>query len=591
MSTKRVVRRLTAVVAADVAGYSRLMAADEEGTLADLKSHRRALIGPKIKQHRGRIVKTTGDGVLLEFASVVDAVRCAVEVQRGMVARNEAVAQEMRIEFRIGIHVGDIIIDDNDIFGDGVNIAARLEGIAEPGGICISDDAHHQIRGKVDISYDDMGQRTLKNIAEPVRAWRVRVGSNATSAMQPNPSARPAQILALPDKPSIAVLPFQNMSGDPEQEYFTDGMVEDITTALSRFKSLFVIARNSTFTYKGKAVDIKQVGRELGVRYVLEGSVRKAGGRVRITGQLIEAAIGHHVWADHFDGSLEDVFELQDRVTESVVGAIEPSLALAEINRGRSKPTESLDAYDCYLRALLPFYLHTRDGNETSVMWLSRAIDLDPDYASAKALLAVVLQMRAVQGWANAADRTRAVELAKEALIAGRDDPMVLCWVALVLAYFAQEYEQALAVADRAVALNPNSAQLLGYSAWVYCFACFNLEKAIEYFDRAIRLSPRDPYVGGMLGGLAIANLIINRNEEAARVSQLAIRESPNLTAPYRGQMVALVRLGRTDEARKIAERMLALDPGYTITKRPKFRDRVFQESYCAALKAAGLPE
>jgi len=383
VSTKRVVRRLTAVVAADVAGYSRLMAADEEGTLADLKSHRRALIDPKIKQHRGRIVKTTGDGMLLEFASVVDAVRCAVEVQRGMIARNEAVAQEKRIEFRIGINVGDIIFDDNDIFGDDVNIAARLEGIAEPGGICISDDARHQIRGKVDISYDDMGPQTLKNIAEPVRTWRIRVGGDATSAMQPTPSARPAQILALPDKPSIAVLPFQNMSGDPEQDYFADGMVEDIITALSRFKSLFVIARNSSFTYKGKAIDIRRIGRELGVRYVLEGSVRKAAGKVRITGQLIDAATSGHLWADRFDGSLDDIFELQDQLTTSVVGAVAPMMDQAEMERAKRKPTENFDAYDYYLRGRANFYQWTRETNSEALRLFQKSIELDPDLALA----------------------------------------------------------------------------------------------------------------------------------------------------------------------------------------------------------------
>jgi TolB-like protein/class 3 adenylate cyclase len=307
------------VLAADVAGYSRLMGLNEEGTLAQLKAIRKSLIDPTIAAHRGRIVKTTGDGMLVEFASAVDAARCAVEVQRGMAGQNADVPQDVRIEFRIGIHVGDIIIDDNDIFGDGVNIAARLEGIAEPGGICISDDAQRQVRGKVDIAFEDMGSQTLKNIAEPMRAWRVQLGLQSTATAQQASSASQPQVLALPDKPSIAVLPFQNMSGDSEQEYFADGMVEDIITALSRFKSLFVIARNSSFSYKGKSPDIRQVGLELGVRYVLEGSVRKAGSRLRITGQLIDTSTGAHLWADRFDGALTDVFELQDQVTEKVV--------------------------------------------------------------------------------------------------------------------------------------------------------------------------------------------------------------------------------------------------------------------------------
>ena len=336
MSSEHVERRLAAILAADVAGSCRLIGIDEEGTLAQLKALRKTLFDPKIAEHHGRIVKNTGDGALVEFASVVDAVRCADEIQRSMAEQNTDVPQDKRIEFRIGIHVGDIIIADDDIFGDGVNIAVRLEGIAEPGGICISDDAHRQIRGKVEITLDDMGSQSLKNIAEPMRAWRVRIGPSSSPAMQ-KPPTETAQPLALPDKPSIAVLPFQNMSGDPEQEYFADGMVEDIITGLSRSKSLFVIARHSTFTYKGKAVDIKQVGRELGVRYVLEGSVRKAGNRVRITGQLIDAATGAHLWADRFDSQLEDIFDLQDRVTSSVIGAISPQLERAEIARAQAQ--------------------------------------------------------------------------------------------------------------------------------------------------------------------------------------------------------------------------------------------------------------
>src|SRR6195952_3287244 len=324
MTAPRVERRLAAVLAADVAGYSRLMGVDEEGTLARLKECRRGLVHPKISEHRGRIVKTTGDGMLVEFASAVDAVRCAVEIQGGMTKGNIDVPETKRIEFRIGIHVGDIIIDDNDIFGDGVNIAARLEGIADPGGICISDDAHRQIRGKTEIAYEDMGHQSLKNISEPMRAWRARPAGAAAS---PTPKFDPVSpALALPDKPSIAVLPFTNMSGDPEQEYFADGMVENIITALSRFKWLFVIARNSSFTFKGKAVDIKEVGRSLGVRYVLEGSVRKASGKVRITGQLIDAVTGAHLWADRFERDLTDIFALQDEVTLAVVTAVQPKL-------------------------------------------------------------------------------------------------------------------------------------------------------------------------------------------------------------------------------------------------------------------------
>jgi TolB-like protein/class 3 adenylate cyclase len=387
MSSERVERRLAAVLAADVAGYSRLMSRDEEGTLAKLKSFRKALVDPAIAEHRGHIVKTTGDGMLAEFASAVDAARCAIEVQRGMAEQNAGVPPELRLEFRIGIHVGDIIIDENDIFGGGVNIAARLEGIAQSGGVCISDDAHRQIRGKVGIVFDDMGPQVLKNITEPMRAWRMQIGNASTSTFARNVSAGSSQPLALPDKPSIAVLPFQNMSGDPEQEYFADGMVEEIITALSHFKNLFVIARNSSFTYKGRAVDVKQVGRELGVRYVLEGSVRKSAKRVRITGQLIEASSGAHLWAGKCDGELEDIFDLQDKVTSSVVGAIAPKLEQTEMERSRRKPTESLDAYDHYLRGMANLYQFTnREAVDEALRLFQRAIEIDPTFARPTAL-------------------------------------------------------------------------------------------------------------------------------------------------------------------------------------------------------------
>ena len=344
-------RRLAAILAADVAGYSRLMGEDEEGTLAGLKAIRRELADPKIKEHHGRIVKTTGDGLLLEFASVVDAVRCAVEVQREMAERNADVPPDHRIELRMGINVGDIIKDGRDIYGDGVNVAARLEALAEPGGICVSRVVRDQVRDKLAFSFEDMGEQQVKNIARPIRVHRILLtksdrSETATGGLQRDPP------LALPDKPSIAVLPFQNMSGDLEQEYFADGIVEEIITALSRIKWLFVIARNSSFTYKGQSVDVKQVGRELGVRYVLEGSVRKAGQRVRITGQLIDATTGAHLWADRFDGSLEDIFELQDKVAISVAGVIEATLQAAEIRRSSDSPTNDLTAYDLYLRAI-----------------------------------------------------------------------------------------------------------------------------------------------------------------------------------------------------------------------------------------------
>ena len=366
-------RRLAAILAADVAGYSRLMGVDEEGTLAALKAIRRELSDPKVKEHRGRIVKTTGDGLLIEFASVVDAVRCAVEVQREMAERNADVPSDRRIELRMGINLGDIIKDGRDIYGDGVNIAARLEALAEPGGICVSRVVRDQVRDKLAFSFEDLGEQQVKNIARPVRVHRVvlsEISSPSEQAMA-TPSQSP---LPLPEKPSIAVLPFQNMSGDPEQEYFADGMVEEIITALSRIRWLFVIARNSSFTYKGRAVDVKQIGRELGARYVLEGGVRKAGNRVRITGQLIDAPTGVHLWADRFEGATDDMFDLQDQITASVIGAIVPKVERAEIERARTKPTGNLYAYDLYLRALLHQRAFTREGNDEALGLLRRAI-------------------------------------------------------------------------------------------------------------------------------------------------------------------------------------------------------------------------
>jgi len=429
LSDEHVERRLAAILAADVAGYSRLMGANEEGTLAQLKSIRRALVDPTISAHRGRIVKTTGDGMLVEFASAVDAMRNAFAIQRGMAERNTAVSQDQRIEFRVGIHVGDVIFDENDIFGDGVNIAARLEGIAEPGGIYISDDAYRQVRGKVDIACDDMGPQPLKNIAEPMRAWRVRLTGESPSAAQSGSAVGQSQALPLPDKPSIAVLPFQNMSGDPEQEYFADGIVEDIITALSRFKALFVIARNSSFTYKGRAIDVKQVGRELGVRYVLEGSVRKAANRVRITGQLIDSSTGGHLWADRFDGGLDDIFNLQDQVTESVVGAIAPAVETAEIARGKRKPTESLDAYALYLRGSARLYQFAgQQANAEALRLFNSAIKLDPDFASAYGRAASLYAFAKGYGWISGTptEIAEVARLAQRAVELGKDDAIAL---------------------------------------------------------------------------------------------------------------------------------------------------------------------
>src|SRR5467141_1862632 len=370
------VRRLTAILAADVAGYSRLMGADEEGTHERLKAHLGQLVDPKIKEHRGRTVKNTGDGLLAEFASVVDAVRCAVEVQRGMIDREPEMPDERRIRFRIGINLGDVIAESDDIFGDGVNVAARLEALAEPGGICISRTVRDHIRDKLAYRFDDMGEQQVKNIARPVRVYRV---SDIRGGPQ-IPSAPALPTLPLPDKPSVAVLPFTNMSAEPEQEFFADGIAEDVITALSRYPSLFVIARNSCFTYKGRAVDLKQVGRELGVRYVLEGSLRRAGNRIRVIAQLVEAETGKHVWADRYDREVADIFALQDEIAEAVTIAVAPAVAGAEQQRALRKPPESLDAWAAYQRGLWHLMKFTADDNSAALRFFQQAIDIDPTF-------------------------------------------------------------------------------------------------------------------------------------------------------------------------------------------------------------------
>src|SRR5437016_14113787 len=382
-------RRLAAILAADVAGYSRLMGADEEGTLDRLKALRRELLDPKIAEHRGRIVKTSGDGLLVEFAGVVDAVRCAVAVQQAMPERNTGAGADNRIELRIGINLGDVIVEGDDLYGDGVNIAARIEALADAGGVFVSNTVHDQVRDRLPFGFEDLGEQQVKNIARPVRVYRVRdVGSVAKAGAAP--------ALPLPDKPSIAVLPFANISGDPEQEYFADGMVEEIITAVSKVRWFFVIARNSTFTYKGHAVDVKQVGRELGVRYVLEGSVRKSGNRIRVTAQLVEAATGNHVWAERYDRDLADIFAVQDEITERLVAAIEPELYEAEQVRSQSKRPDSLDAWECVIRALSCIGQGTRDENTEAEALCRRAIAIAPGYGRAHSLLAWALLRRTV---------------------------------------------------------------------------------------------------------------------------------------------------------------------------------------------------
>ena len=528
MSSEPVERRLTAILAADVAGYSRLIGADEEGTLAQLKAFRKTLVDPTIAKHRGRIVKTTGDGMLVEFASAVDAARCAVEVQRALADENTEIPQAKRIEFRIGIHLGDIIIDDNDIFGDGVNIAARLESIAAPGGISISRAVHDQVRDRINVCFDDKGEIALKNIARPVQVFAISGAKELKTTV--SPESKPA--LALPDKPSIAVLPFTNMSGDPEQDYFADGMVEDIITALSRFPQIFVIARNSSFTYKGRAVDIKQVSHELGVRYVLEGSVRKAANRVRIVGQLIDATTGAHIWADRFEGALDDVFDLQDRVTASVVGAITPKLEQAEIERAKRKPTESLDAYDLYLRALPLAWTFSAEETVKAIPLLDQALNLDPGYAAAHGL-AAYCHLRGF-AWGDLSDTAKAtaVRHARTVLSTDTDDATALAFSAYVIGLLECDFDLTCRALEKALKQNPNSAQAFGFGAALYSFAG-RVEPAIDCAYRSIWLSPFDPLRYVPLTALSRAYFLSARYEEAVEAAQRAIQANPRFTPAY----------------------------------------------------------
>jgi TolB-like protein/class 3 adenylate cyclase len=581
------VRRLAAILAADVAGYSRLMGEDEEGTHERLKAHLAGLVNPKIAEYRGRIVKNTGDGFLAEFASVVDAVRCAVEVQRGMAVRNAETPPEKRIEFRIGINLGDVIVEERDIFGDGVNVAARLEALAEPGGVLISNTVHDHVRDRLPFAFEDLGEHQIKNIARPVRAYRVR----DTGTVSKSPSPPP---LPLPDKPSIAVLPFANLSGDPEQEYFADGVVEEIVTALSCIRWLFVIARNSTFTYKGQVTDVKQVGRELGVRYVLEGSVRKADNRVRITGQLIDVTSGAHIWAHRFDGTLDDIFELQDQVASGVVAAIEPKLVWSEIKRAIRKPTESLDAYDLYLRALAQFNSWTLKGSREAIDLLRKALALDPAYAAAFGLFASCRVFQQARSAASDEEVAEGVRFARRAIEMGWEDPAALQMGGWGIFNLAGERASGLSAIERALALNPNSAHAWNIAGWAHGF-CNRPAPAIEAIHKAIRLSPVDPHRWSFDGGLALAQLVAGRYEQTIEWANRALDAQPRATAVIGYKAVACGHLDRVEEGHASIKRLRELRPGFTVTRAKgalgKFAAPEVLAIFLEGYRKAGLPE
>jgi TolB-like protein/class 3 adenylate cyclase/tetratricopeptide (TPR) repeat protein len=582
---------LAAILAADVAGYSRLMGADEEGTLARLKAHRKTLSDPKIVEHRGRIVKTTGDGILIEFGSAVDAARCALEIQRGMAGQNTAVPQQVRIEFRIGIHVGDIIIDDNDIFGDGVNIAARLEGIAEPGGVCISDDAHRQIRGKVDMPFEDMGLQALKNIAEPMRVWKMKIGAEAVSASPPA-AFDPRPSGPLRDKPSIAVLPFQNMSGDPEQEYFADGIAEDVLTTLSKIPELMVIARNSSFVFKGQAKDVREIGRILGTRYVLEGSVRKIGNRVRLTAQLIDSRDGSHVWADRFDGGVDDVFDLQDRITQDIVAALEVQLTLGEQGRVWRKRSGSPLVYEFFLKGRSLYANFDRHTHAQVRDQLGRALEINPVFTPALYILGLTLTDQARFGWEKdrAATYEAALDCATRALA---EDPS--CGEAyLIIGYvrtFQRRHDEAVAAGEKAIILSPSSTDAYHMTGMYHGYAG-DFRKAAFYEEQAQRLSPisrNESMVDEARAKFHLGDFVAARD-----IAHRVMKEKPRWLTAQTALVSALWNLGQKDDARIVAKELLASHPSFTIGRWAlglPYRRQEDLDALINPLRMAGLPE
>jgi adenylate cyclase len=576
MTSEQIVRRLAAIVVADVVGYSRLIGADETGTLARLATLRRDIFDHAIARHAGRLFKETGDGFLVEFASAVQAVTCAMEIQKQVEAK---AGEGQPLRLRIGIHVGDVVVQGEDLMGDGVNIAARIESIADPGGVALSRAVYEQVRDRLDTSFDDRGEIELKNISRPVHIFAIG-GEGA---------APPA--LTLPDKPSIVVLPFQNMSGDPEQDYFADGMVEEITTVLSRVRWLFVIARTSAFTYKGQARDLRQVGRDLGVRYLLEGSVRKSGRRVRVTAQLIDAETGAHLWADRFDGELEEIFDMHDRVATEVVSAIEPSLRHAEIERSRRKPTASLDAYDLYMRASAAFTEPSGSNLRAALDFTQQAIARDPHFARALALRAACI-MHSVDSFGPDAV-PEALRLAHAALATSSDDSEATSFAAMTIALLGGSIETALTGSERALMLNPNGFSAIMHSGWVQA-AAGHPNEAINMFTRALRMSPRDPFRGYCELGLAIGYRDAGHPENALAWARRAILTLPQLAGGYRAAAVALVDLGRVDEARDMIRQLLQTQPHARIDLafvRRQNRNESTTESWIRTLQQAGLPD
>ncbi len=548
--TEKVKRKLTAILSADVKGYSRLMGKDEKGTVRTLNAYKEVMTG-LIQHHHGRVVDAPGDNVLAEFASVVDAVECAVEIQKVLKTRNAELPENRRMEFRIGVNLGDVIEEEGRIYGDGVNIAARVQSLADGGGICISGTAFDQVENKLGLGLEYLGEQPVKNIAKPVRVYRVAI-------------ATPAVHFVAAEKPSIAVLPFINMSGDPEQEYFSDGITEDIITALSRLHWFFVIARNSTFTYKGKAVDVKQIGRELGVRYILEGSIRKIGNRVRITAQLINATTGAHLWAERYDRELTDIFALQDEITQSVTAAIEPKLVEAEGMHFQGRSPDDLDAWDLVMRAVAHFWRMTAAESEAAIDMLRLAVQRYPNYAPAQSMLSFALLVSDLVGWAPAGKPYRlAADLAHRAAELDDNDP----WAHFALGYLAftaRKTDDAVREFQRALNLNPNFAAAYGYLGWAVVFDGRH-EEATEYFQQAFRMSPHDPLIAFFYAGMCAAHYFARRFDEAIEWGRKSIQQRPGFIPGHRILCASLAQAGRTEELGAAMARVRELQPNISM--------------------------
>ena len=574
---------------ADVVGYSRLMGIDEEGTLAHLNKVRRNLFDPTIAEHGGRIVRAMGDGFLVEFNSVVDAVRCAMKVQSEMPRHTDEMPPDRRIWFRVAIAMGDVVTDGDLIYGQAVDIGSRMESLAEPGGINVSRAVRDQVRDRLSIAFQDLGEHEVKNVARPVRAFRIVMDTPKAA-----PTSATRKAAARPERPGLAVLPFQNLGGDAESDFFLDSVAEDLITELARARWFSVVARNTSFSYKGKAANSKQLARELGVRYVVEGSLRKAGNRVRIGCQLVEAASGQHLWAERFDGTLEDSFDLQDQITESLIGSVGPVLRGAEVERARRKPEASQDVYDLTCRAIPSAFAETAEDNQEALRLTRLALEADPGYPTANAIAAWCRQQRHLMNWSSAEDddREAAKGLARVAITGGAEFPLALAVAGAVRAALTRDHDSALAAVDRATMISPNTAIVLSFDAMTRCL-CSAYDKTIEHAEKAMRLSPLEPLVYYAAFAHSLACLFTGRDEDAVTHARKAIEGNRNFAFPYCVLALGRVRLGQREEAVEAVRQLVSVAPHFRIgtLRRIRFADSAQLQSELAGLRAAGMPE